>query len=75
MATSGHLLTMIGIFIFFFGIIESKLRKQGIILSSLGIPRTFKRSQYYVLKNSKNQLIDHEKGRHSMDNLLHDPFL
>ena len=75
MATSGHLLTMIGIFIFFFGIVESKLRKQGIILSSLGIPRTFKRSQYYVLKNSKNQLIDHEKGRHSMDNLLHDPFL
>jgi len=73
MSTSGHLLTMIGIVIFFFGILESKLRKSGIVPNTHGLPRTFKRSQYYVLKISKNQTLDLEKRRISINNA--NPFL
>ena len=50
LSTAGHLLTMLSICFFFLGILESKFRKKGYISSTYGIPRYFKRVQYFLFK-------------------------
>ena len=49
------MLTMLSIFFFFMGIVESKFRKTTKAPKGWGIPRTFKRVQYIQLNNIQKQ--------------------
>jgi len=50
MATSGHVITLVGIIFFFLMLIDSHVEKKVAIHKHLGIPRWHKRVQYYVYK-------------------------
>jgi hypothetical protein len=52
LSSSGHMITMVSIFFFLLGILESKFRKTTSVPKSFGIPRTFKRVQYFQLRNT-----------------------
>jgi cytochrome c oxidase subunit 1 len=50
MATTGHLVTMLGVCFFFVMLLDSHLERRVAVYSSLGIPRWHKRVQYYIFK-------------------------
>lgn len=50
MATSGHVITLVGIIFFFLMLIDSHVEKKVAIHKHLGIPRWHKRVQYYIYK-------------------------
>jgi heme/copper-type cytochrome/quinol oxidase subunit 1 len=55
LATCGHFLTLIGIFFFFFGILDANIEKKNSILLHFGIPKWGKRVHYYFFKICYNQ--------------------
>ena len=50
MATTGHFITLIGVFFFFLMLVDSHIEKKVATPLSLGIPRWHKRVQYYLFK-------------------------
>ena len=58
MATSGHLITMMGIVFFFLMIIDSHIERKVAVYSPLGNPRWHKRIQYYIFKIRYLQLVN-----------------
>ena len=50
MASTGHFITLIGIFFFFLMLLDSHIEKKVATPLSLGIPRWHKRVQYYLFK-------------------------
>ena len=63
MATTGHLITMVGIIFFFLMILDSHFEKKTAIYASLGLPRWHKRIQYYIFKIRFYQLINKKINR------------
>ena len=57
MATTGHLITMMGIVFFFLMILDSHIEKKVAIYSPLGKPRWHKRIQYYIFKIRYLQMV------------------
>ena len=58
MATTGHLITMMGIVFFFLMIIDSHIERKVVVYSPLGNPRWHKRIQYYIFKIRYLQLVN-----------------
>jgi len=58
MATTGHLITMLGIVFFYLMILDSHIEKKVSIYSPLGVPRWHKRIQYYIFKIRYLQLTN-----------------
>jgi len=58
MATTGHLITMLGVVFFFLMIMDSHIEKKVAIYTPLGKPRWHKRIQYYVFKIRYLQLVN-----------------
>lgn len=58
MASTGHMITLVGTSFFFFMILDSHLEKRVIVYSTLGLPRWHKRIQYYVFKIRYLQLTN-----------------
>ena len=50
MATVGHFTTLIGIIFFFFMLFDSAYERRVATYSTLGVPRFYKRVQYYIFK-------------------------
>lgn len=50
MASTGHLVTMLGVFFFFCMLLDSHIERRVAVYSTLGIPRWHKRVLYYVYK-------------------------
>ena len=50
LATTGHGITLMGVFFFFFMILDSHLEKVMSLNSTHGVPRFHKRAQYYIFK-------------------------
>jgi hypothetical protein len=50
MATTGHLITLMGFFFFFVTLLDSHIERRVLISNNLGIPRFHKRIQYYIFK-------------------------
>jgi cytochrome c oxidase subunit 1 len=50
MASTGHLITCIGICFFFIMLLDSHLERRVVVYSGLGLPRWHKRVQYYIFK-------------------------
>ena len=50
LASTGHILTLVSIFFFFFVLIDSNIDKKVSISNSYGIPRFYKRINYYFFK-------------------------
>jgi heme/copper-type cytochrome/quinol oxidase subunit 1 len=50
MASTGHFITLIGVFFFFLMLLDSHIEKKVATPLSLGIPRWHKRVQYYLFK-------------------------
>lgn len=47
---------MLSILFFFLGLLESRLRKVGYVTTTYGVPRFFKRVQYYTFKVTNIQV-------------------
>ena len=58
LATSGHLITMMGIVFFFLMIVDSHIERKVVVYSPLGVPRWHKRIQYYIFKIRYLQLVN-----------------
>lgn len=58
LASCGHFLTMVGVFFFFFGILDSNNEKKHPILINFGIPKLAKRSNFYLFKLKYNYFWD-----------------
>ena len=63
MATTGHLITLVGVIFFFLMILDSHFEKKTAIYASLGLPRWHKRIQYYIFKIRFYQLINKKINR------------
>ena len=50
MASSGHIITLVGIVFFFLMLLDSHIEHKVVIYKHLGIPRWHKRIQYYTYK-------------------------
>jgi len=50
MASTGHMITLVGTFFFFCMLIDSHIERRVIVYSTLGLPRFHKRVQYYMFK-------------------------
>lgn len=50
MASTGHLITCLGIAFFFIMLLDSHLERRVVVYSGLGLPRWHKRIQYYIFK-------------------------
>jgi heme/copper-type cytochrome/quinol oxidase subunit 1 len=50
MASTGHLITVLGICFFFIMLLDSHLERRVVVYSGLGLPRWHKRVQYYIFK-------------------------
>ena len=50
MATTGHLITMIGVFFFFLMLLDSHIERKVPDFYSFGVPRFYKRVSYYIYK-------------------------
>jgi heme/copper-type cytochrome/quinol oxidase subunit 1 len=50
MASTGHLITLLGICFFFIMILDSHLERRVAVYSTMGLPRWHKRIQYYIFK-------------------------
>ena len=57
MATTGHLITMMGVVFFFLMILDSHIEKKVAVHSPLGKPRWHKRIQYYIFKIRYLQMV------------------
>jgi hypothetical protein len=62
MATSGHVITLVGIVFFFLMIIDSHIEGKAAIYKHVGIPRWHKRIQYYIYKIRVLQLLTKKKN-------------
>jgi hypothetical protein len=58
MSSVGHLLTLISIFFFFFMLLDSAIEKKYALSFLCGIPRFYKRINYYFYKISFYQLLN-----------------
>jgi heme/copper-type cytochrome/quinol oxidase subunit 1 len=58
MASTGHMITLVGALFFFFMLLDSHIEKRVMIYSTLGLPRWHKRVQYYVFKIRYLQLVN-----------------
>lgn len=58
MATTGHLITMMGVVFFFLMILDSHIEKKVAVHSPLGKPRWHKRIQYYIFKIRYLQMVN-----------------
>ena len=50
MASTGHMITLVGTFFFFCMLVDSHIERRVIVYSTLGLPRFHKRVQYYMFK-------------------------
>jgi len=60
MASTGHLITLVGILFFFLMILDSHVERRISTSSTLGIPRWHKRVQYYFFKVTYFQKMQKE---------------
>ena len=58
MASTGHMITLVGILFFFFMLLDSHIEKRVAVYSTLGLPRWHKRIQYYLFKTRYLQLVN-----------------
>lgn len=58
MASTGHMIALVGAIFFFFMILDSHIEKRVVIYSTLGLPRWHKRVQYYLYKIRYLQLTN-----------------
>jgi len=63
MATTGHLITILGVCFFFVMLLDSHLERRVAVYSSLGLPRWHKRVQYYVFKIRYLQYVNKRLAR------------
>ena len=50
MASTGHMITLVGIIFFFLMLLDSHIERRVVVYSTLGLPRWHKRIQYYLFK-------------------------
>ena len=50
MASTGHMITLVGIIFFFLMLLDSHIERRVVVYSTLGLPRWHKRVQYYLFK-------------------------
>jgi heme/copper-type cytochrome/quinol oxidase subunit 1 len=62
MASTGHMITLVGIIFFFSMILDSHMERRVVVYSTLGLPRWHKRIQYYVFKIRYLQLTTTNLG-------------
>ena len=77
MASVGHLVTMIGILFFFIMLLDSHIERRVAVYSTLGVPRWYKRVNYYTFKiryllHVKKQLAGLPNGK--VRKLLAEPY-
>ena len=58
MASTGHMITLVGTLFFFCMIVDSHLERRVVVYSTLGLPRWHKRVQYYMFKIRYLQLTN-----------------
>jgi len=58
MASTGHMITLVGAIFFFLMLLDSHLERRVAVYSTLGLPRWHKRIQYYVFKIRYLQLTN-----------------
>ena len=58
MASTGHMITLVGAIFFFLMVLDSHIEKRVVIYSTLGLPRWHKRVQYYLFKIRYLQLTN-----------------
>ena len=58
MASTGHMITLMGAIFFFFMLLDSHIEKRVVVYSTLGLPRWHKRIQYYLFKIRYLQLVN-----------------
>ena len=58
MASTGHMIALVGVIFFFFMILDSHIEKRVVVYSTLGLPRWHKRIQYYIFKIRYLQLTN-----------------
>lgn len=58
MASTGHMIALVGAIFFFFMILDSHIEKRVVVYSTLGLPRWHKRVQYYLFKIRYLQLVN-----------------
>ena len=58
MSSVGHLITLMSIFFFYLMFFDSILEKKYYFSKNLGIPRFYKRINYYLFKIYYNQIYD-----------------
>ena len=58
MASTGHMIALVGATFFFFMILDSHIEKRIVVYSTLGLPRWHKRVQYYLFKIRYLQLVN-----------------
>lgn len=58
MASTGHMIALVGAIFFFFMLLDSHIEKRIVIYSTLGLPRWHKRIQYYIFKIRYLQLVN-----------------
>lgn len=58
MASTGHMITLVGTIFFFFMILDSHIERRVVVYSTLGLPRWHKRVQYYIFKIRYLQLAN-----------------
>lgn len=58
MASTGHMIALIGAIFFFLMILDSHIEKRVVVYSTLGLPRWHKRVQYYIFKIRYLQLVN-----------------
>ena len=63
MATTGHLITILGVCFFFIMLLDSHLERRVAVYSSLGVPRWHKRIQYYIFKIRYLQYVNKKLSR------------
>lgn len=63
MASTGHLITCLGICFFFIMLLDSHLERRVVVYSGLGLPRWHKRIQYYIFKIRYLQLNNKRLGK------------
>jgi heme/copper-type cytochrome/quinol oxidase subunit 1 len=77
MASVGHLVTMIGVIFFFIMLLDSHIERRVAVYSTLGVPRWYKRVNYYTFKiryllHVKKQLSGLPNGK--IRKLLSEPY-
>jgi heme/copper-type cytochrome/quinol oxidase subunit 1 len=73
MASTGHLITLIGLCFFFIMILDSHIERRVSVYSTLGLPRWHKRIQYYIFKIRYLQLNNKQLNKipnYNIRNLL-----